>query len=127
VGNAGGARRGVFQGGFIAVISTARLCAPRRKLVRRQIAQTAVRTFFVVFHSPLLDLALGIEQILKPTYVQTLFPQPSVKALHPRILCRLARLNLDQLDSPFETPRQKMTAAELRAIVHADRAGHSRV
>src|ERR1035441_9057462 len=49
-------------------------------LVRRQIAQAAVRTLFVVLHPPLRDLAPGIKQILKPVHVQTFFSQPSVKA-----------------------------------------------
>jgi len=38
VGNAGGASRGIFQGGFTAVFST----APFRKLVRRAIAQAGL-------------------------------------------------------------------------------------
>jgi hypothetical protein len=46
----------------------------RRKLGWRQIAQAAVRTLLVIFRPPPGDLTLGIEQILKPAHIQTLFP-----------------------------------------------------
>jgi hypothetical protein len=86
VGNAGGECRGVFQGGFIAVFSIARCPFLFRKLFRRPVSQAAMRSFFVVLRPPRCDLPPRIEQILKPTYVQTLFSQPSVKALDVRVL-----------------------------------------
>jgi len=119
----GNAAFGVFQGSLTAVFSIAR-CS-RRILVRRQVPQTAVRTLLVVFRPPGCNLPLRVEQVLKPAYVQTFFPQPSVKTFHARILRRLARLNVDQLDLPLHAPRQKMPAGELRTVVAADRLRHS--
>jgi hypothetical protein len=47
------------------------------------------------------DLARRIEEVLKPTRAQTFFPQPSVETFHPRILRRLARLDVHHLDVPL--------------------------
>ena len=93
------------------------------KFVWRQIPQTAVRAAFVVLRLPRRDLAPGIEQILKPTYVQTLFPHARMKTFHPSVLRRLARLYVHQLDLPLHAPGQKMPAGELRPVVAADRTG----
>ena len=43
-----------------------------------------MRTFLVVFLPPGRNLPPRIEQVLKPTYRQTLFPQPPVKASDAR-------------------------------------------
>ena len=118
----GNASFSVFQACrcLASVFSIAR-CFLCRILVRRQITQAAVRTLFVILRPPLRDLALGIEQVLKPAHVQTLFSQPSVKALHPRILRRLPRLNMHDLDLPLHAPRQKMPTGEPWPVVAADR------
>ncbi len=111
-GKVGNAFFRVFQAcRFLAnVFSMVRGC-PRHILVRRQIPQTAVRTLLVIFHSPFRNLAPGIEQILNPTHVQTLFSQPPVKVLHARILGRHARLNLYHLD-----PRSTHHARKCRLL-----------
>ena len=96
-------------------------CFPCGKLGWCQIPQTAVRAFVVILRPPRCDLAPGVEQILKPTHVQTLFPQPRVKALHPSVLRRLPRLDVKQFDLLLHAPRQKMPAGKLRPVVAADR------
>jgi cytochrome c2 len=55
--------------------------------------------------------AAFMDEILKPAYRQTFIAQPSMKTFHPRILRRLARLYMDQLDLSLHTPRQKIPAA----------------
>lgn len=49
-----------------------------------------LRTLPVLFDSPGRDLPSRIEQVLKPTYVQTLFPQPAIENFLPGVLRRLA-------------------------------------
>ena len=83
------------------------------KFLGRPISQTAVRTFFVVFDSPRCDLSPRIEQVLEPAHVQTLFSQPSVKALDECILGRLARLNVQQLDLPLHTTLENADSSVL--------------
>ncbi len=80
-----------------------------------------MRTLLVVLDLPPRDLSLRIEQVLKPAHVQTLIPQSSVETFDPRILRRLARLNVQQLDLSFHTPRQKMPTGQLRPVVATDR------
>ena len=95
-GKVGNAWFRVFQAcRFWASVFSIAPCFPRRILVRGQIPQTAVRPFFVIFRSPPGDLALGIEQILEPAQVQTLFSQPSMEAFDVRVLRRLPWLNVD--------------------------------
>ncbi len=84
-----------------------------------------MRTLFVVLPPPRCDLPPRIEQVLKPAHLQALIPQPSVKTFHPRVLRRLARLNVQQLDLPLHAPRQKMPARQLRPVVAANRLRHS--
>jgi hypothetical protein len=91
-----------------------------------------VRALLVVLDPPRRDLPPRIEQVLKPTHGQTLFPQPSVETLDVRVLRRLARLNMHQLDLPFHAPRQKMPARQLRPVVAANclrlsALGHDRI
>src|ERR1700694_2582449 len=91
------------------------------KFLRRPISQAAVRTLFVVLRPPRRDLPPRIEQVLKPAHRQKLFPQPSMETLHARVLCRLPRLNVHQLDLPFHTARQKMPTRQLWSVVTANR------
>ena len=91
-----------------------------------------MRTLFVVLRPPRRDLSLRIEQVLKPAHRQTLISQPSMKAFHARVLRRLARLNVQQLDLSFHAPGQKMPTRQLRPVVAADRfrlaaLGHDRI
>src|ERR1700690_4059090 len=79
-----------------------------------------MRALLVVLDLPRRDLSLRVEQVLKPAHRQTLIPQPSVKALHSRILRRLARLYVHQLDLSFHAPRQKMSARQLWPVVAAN-------
>jgi hypothetical protein len=81
------------------------------------------RTLFVVLFSPDRNLTPRVKQVPKPAHHQAPFPHPTVKAFYSRILRRLSRLNVHQLDLPFHAPRQKMPASELRPVVTADRLG----
>ncbi len=74
--------------------------------------------------STLRSFASRIEQVLKPAYVQTLFSQSSVKTFYSRVLRRLARLYMHQLDLPLYGPRQKMPAGKLWPVVAANRFRH---
>ena len=80
-----------------------------------------MRALLVVLDPPRRDLSPRIEQVLKPAHRQTFISQPSVKTFHPRILRRLSRLYVQQLDLAFRAPRQKMAARQLRPVVAADR------
>ena len=97
----------------------------RRKLSRGLVSQAAVRALFVVLLPPHRNLAPGVEQILKPAQVQTFFPQPSVEAFHSTVLCRLSRLDVQQLDLPLDAPGQKVPARQLRPVVAANRLRHA--
>ena len=44
-----------------------------------------------------------------------------MKAFHARVLRRLPRLNVQQLDPPLDTPCQKMPARQFRPVVATDR------
>src|SRR6185369_9684961 len=78
-------------------------------------------SLYSFFHAAIFRRASN--RSLKPAHRQTFFPQPSVKTLDPRILRRLARLNVQQLDLPLDTPGQKMPAGQLRPVVAADGCG----
>ena len=88
---------------------------------RGLITQAAVRPLLVVLGAPRGDLAPRVEQVLKPTGVQALLPQPSMKTLDVRVLHRLAGLDVDHLDAPLDAPRQKLPAGKLRPVVAAQR------
>ena len=70
--------------------------------------------------APITDLSPRVKQVLKPTYPQTFVTQLSVKALHLRVLCRLARLNMHQFNLLLQTPSQKMPAGQLGTVVTAN-------
>ena len=96
-----------------------------RELPRRQISQTAVRTFFVVFLSPCSDLGPRFKQIPKPARVQAFVSQLSVKTFYMSVLHRPPRLDVHQLDLPLQAPRQEVPAGQLRTVVTTDRPRHS--
>src|SRR4029077_15025458 len=96
-----------------------------RELPRRQISQTAVRTFFVVFFSPCSDLGPRFKQIPKPARVQAFVSQLSVKTFYMSVLHRPPRLDVHQLDLPLDPPGQKMPARKLRTVVATNRFRNS--
>ncbi len=97
----------------------------RSKLLRRQIPQTAVRTFLVILLPPGCDLAPRFEQVLEPTHLQALLAQPPMKAFHACVLDRFPRLNVHQLDAPLHAPGQKVPAGQFRSVVATDRQRRS--
>ena len=78
------------------------------ELVRRAVTQAAVRPLAVVFVLPLCDLVPSIGQVSEPSSIQTFISQSPVEAFHVTILGRLARLDVNELDSTFFTPAQEM-------------------
>jgi hypothetical protein len=86
----------------------------RSKFFRRQMAQTAVRSLLVILFLPGRDLSPRVEQILKPTQVQALFSDSSVKALDVRVLRRFPGLNVVQLDLLLQAPSQKVPTRPAR-------------
>ena len=78
-------------------------------------------TLFVVLRLPVTHFPACVEQVGEPVHPQALLPQPSVEALHMRVLRRLAGLDVPQFNLPLQRPRQEMTTRELRAVVAANR------
>jgi hypothetical protein len=64
-----------------------------------------------------METSLEMEGGPEPVHVQALIPQISVEAFHPSILCRLSGLNVNDVDLPFDGPRQEMPRGKLRAVV----------
>jgi hypothetical protein len=58
------------------------------------------------------------------SHVQALIAKPAMEALYVRVLRRLAWLNVNRIDLPFEAPRQEVSGADLRAIITS--YGHRR-
>jgi len=74
----------------------------------RLIAQGAVRALLVELLLPRGDLPPRVPQVLEPTHVQAFIAQLAVETFHIPVLLRLPRLNVHQLDAPFDAPGQKM-------------------
>ena len=79
-----------------------------------------MRPLGIVVAAPTFNLVPRVEKIAKPTYLQTLFAQASVKAFHIRVLHRLARSDVNQFNPPVQTPGDEAPAGEFRAVVGAD-------
>src|ERR1700688_2349049 len=80
-----------------------------------------MRTLAVVFYAPGRNLAAGVKQIPEPAHIQTFIPQPAMEAFHVRILCRLARLDVNRVNASLDAPGQVVSRAELRPIVAPNR------
>lgn len=113
MGNAGG----VFQSDEVCVFSIALASSYSGAFSRGSVTQAAVWPFFVVLLSPIGDLDASIERVPEPAHSQTPFPEPSVKALHVRVLGRLAGLDVAQLDVPLRTPGQDVPTGQFGAVV----------
>ena len=85
---------GVFQVSEAHVFSIALGYGHARKLGRGFVAETAMWSLLVVFRLPGTYLPACIEQVREPTDPQALFAQSAMKALHMRVLCWLARLDV---------------------------------
>ena len=112
---------GVFQADAVRVFSIACLLRPHCELTRRTIPQAAVGPLLVIVGAPIANLSPRVKQVLKPTHPQAFVSQLPMKALYLRILRRLARLNVPQLDLPLQCPGQKVTTGQLRPVVTANR------
>ena len=64
---------------------------------------------FVVVVAPGRDFSPGVEEILKPALLRALLAQPSMEALHVRVLRGLAGLDMHHIDLAIDAPSQKMT------------------
>jgi hypothetical protein len=61
-----------------------------------------------------------VRQVPKPVRVQALVSKPAVEALHVAVLGWLSRLNVNQLDFPFFTPAQEMSAGQFWPVIAPD-------
>lgn len=86
----------------------------------RAVIEAAVWPFMVVFGSPRSDPAPCFPEIAEPAGVKTLVAQPSVEAFNESVLNRLSRFNVIELDSVIDSPREKVTAGEFAAVIHAN-------
>lgn len=68
--------------------------------------------------SPRVDSCACLPQVSKPAYIQKLVAEFSVEAFQVRILHRLARPDINQLDLPIHSPAQEMPRGEFAAVVH---------
>lgn len=73
--------------------------------------------FFVVTRQPFRTDLSNLIQQLKHIRIQHFCPIRPVIALDERILIRLARLDVPQLNRPFRTPGDELLGDEFRAIV----------
>jgi len=83
--------------------------------------QRSFRPLFVVFTPPSLDHNSGMRQADEPVFVQALIAQSAVKRFDIGVLVGLARLDQEQPYTTTMRPRQHRPAAELLAVVGADR------
>lgn len=76
-----------------------------------------MRPVGVVMPAPRFNLAPRVEQITEPTGVEAFVAQAAIKAFHVRILDRLARPDVYQIDAPIHTPGQIRPVGEVQTIV----------
>src|ERR1700733_5387203 len=77
-------------------------------------------TLFVVLRFPITYLPACVKEVGEPAHSQALFAQPTMEALHVRVLRRLAGLDVPQVDLPLTCPGQKVTTGQLRPVVTAN-------
>ena len=82
----------------------ARAVCEGRKLDRRGISQAAVRPRFVVLVAPLADFSTRIEQVAKPTHVQTFIAELAMEAFDMTVLRGSSWLNMFQPDAVIYAP-----------------------
>jgi hypothetical protein len=70
----------------------------------------------VILVAPAGDLSPGVEQVPEPTDVQALVSQAPIEALYVRILGWLSRLDVYDIDLPFDTPCKEMPTGYLRTV-----------
>ena len=92
-----------------------------RRRCRRPIVQRRTWTPGVVLHPPLLDHDLRLLRRIENLSVQAFVSQLPVKTFHVRVLHRLARFDVYQLDFPLQAPVQKIPGGESGAVLTANR------
>ena len=112
--------RSVFQGGAAPVFSTAFCAALARANSAACGTQTAVRPLLVI-SPPRRDLRRA--STIRNQLTASIRPQFAVKTLHASVLHRPPRLDVHQLDLPFDTPRQKITAGQFWPVVATNPRG----
>ena len=73
----------------------------------------------VIVLPPAFDLPAGVEQIPEPARIQALLAQPAVEAFDVRILHRLARPDVNELQLPLQRPGQKRSRRKLGTVIAA--------
>jgi hypothetical protein len=77
----------------------------------------------IVADTPRFNHLPRLLQRTQPLLIQAFRSKTSVKALDLSVLCRLARLNEDQLDLVLIRPQIKSFTPEFRAVIHLDLVG----
>jgi len=114
--------RSVFQGGSIAVFSTA---AGGCKLRRCTVVQSRVGALVVVVAPPEMQLPPGVGQVEEHLHVQALVAELAVEALDVAVLHWPAWADEVQMHSVPVRPVIERLTRELRSVVHGDRLRHA--
>ena len=91
--------------------------APRRVFSRREIAERAMGTEFVVILTEGFDEVAGVAQVNKQVFVEALITELAVEAFDIGVLRRLARSNKAMPDIVIVAPALERNAGKLRAVV----------
>ena len=74
----------------------------------------------VIVISPFPDFAARLPKVPKPARIQALIPQAAVEALDRRVLYRLTRLDVGQLNPMIDAPGEKVPRSEFAPVVPAE-------
>ncbi len=66
----------------------------------------------IVVITPCVDLTASVEQIAEPAHAQTLLAEAAVEAFDQRVLDRLARPDVHQIDAALQAPGQVSAARD---------------
>ena len=86
----------------------------------RQITQTGVRPFGIIFVPPGCEFPPPIKEISEPTRVQALIAQLACEALDMPILHRSTRLDMYEADLTFHAPGEEVPGSQLRTVIAPD-------
>src|SRR5512141_663706 len=79
-----------------------------------------MRTDGVVVFQPTLCDQTDLPEIIKQTSIQNFFTVGAVEALNVGILCRLAGLDMEQLDMVVFGPTLQPLRDQLRTVIHTN-------
>lgn len=73
----------------------------------------------IVADTPLFNDTLGLAQVGEPFQIQAFLSQFAIEAFYMSVLNRLARLDEEKPNPVLVSPRIKLMAGELRAIIRS--------